>query len=84
MTHVGFAAEKQYGSAWQFRPVTSDREEDRAAKKTAERLGITQPIIFHEPHPDKKLGFRMARQVGRRLTRAYGWNCTTFMLKEKK
>ena len=84
MTHVGFAAEKQYGSAWQFRPVTSDRQEDRAAKETAERLGITQPIIFHEPHPEKKLGFRVARQVGRRLTRAYGWDCTTFVLKEKK
>ncbi|QSZ29250.1 hypothetical protein DSL72_003762 [Monilinia vaccinii-corymbosi] len=58
MTSTGFAAEKQYGSVWQFTPTTLD---------------VEQSIQFHEPHPSGKIAFHTARRIGRRLTRSYGW-----------
>ena len=58
MTSIGFSAQKQYGSVWQFTP-----------EDTKNKL----PIQFHEPHPSGKLPFRWAKQIGRRLTRAYGF-----------
>ncbi|KAE9964437.1 hypothetical protein BLS_008369 [Venturia inaequalis] len=39
-------------------------------------------INFHEPHPDHKLRFTVARCMGRRLSRAYGWSSETFILYE--
>lgn len=68
LTSVGFAAEKLYGSVWQFRPVSLD---------------IDRSIQFHEPHPHGKVPFRVARRHGRRLCRAYGWHAGMFALKEK-
>lgn len=68
MTSVGFAAEKLYGSVWQFRPVSLDAD---------------RSIQFHEPHPRGKVPFRVARWHGRRLSRAYGWGLEMFTLKEK-
>lgn len=68
LTSVGFAAEKLYGSVWQFRPVSLDAD---------------RSIQFHEPHPRGKIPFRVARRHGRRLARAYGWSAGTFVLKEK-
>lgn len=68
LTSVGFAAEKLYGSVWQFRPVT---------------LSVDRNIQFHEPHPSGKIPFRDARRHGRRLNRAYGWCGDMFALKEK-
>lgn len=68
LTSVGFAAEKLYGSVWQFRPVSLD---------------VDRSIQFHEPHPRGKVPFRVARRHGRRLCRAYGWNAGMFVLKEK-
>lgn len=68
LTSVGFAAEKLYGSVWQFRPVSLD---------------VDRSIQFHEPHPRGKVPFRVARRHGRRLNRAYGWNAGMFELKEK-
>ncbi|KAJ1329832.1 hypothetical protein MN608_06568 [Microdochium nivale] len=69
MTSAGqFAAEKLYGSVWQF---------------TRTAGGDQSRIQFHEPHPHKKLPFTIARRNGRRLTRAYGWEGATFVLREK-
>ncbi|MCJ1332535.1 hypothetical protein MMC10_009228 [Thelotrema lepadinum] len=58
MTSIGFAAQKLYGSVWQF---------------SSEKVEIERPIQFHEPHPSGKLSYYLLRQIGRRLTRAYGW-----------
>lgn len=68
MASIGFAAEKLYGSAWQFRPVSLD---------------VGRNIQFHEPHPRGKVPFLIARRMGRRLSRAYGWNLEMFTLKGK-
>lgn len=68
MVSIGFAAEKLYGSAWQFRPVSLDVDRD---------------IQFHEPHPRGKVPFLIARRMGRRLSRTYGWNLEMFTLKRK-
>lgn len=68
LTSVGLAAEKLYGSVWQFQPVSLD---------------ANRSIQFHEPHPRGKVPFRVARRHGRRLCRAYGWHAGMFALKGK-
>lgn len=65
MQSIGFACEKLYGSVWQFTPST---------------LKVRGGIQFHEPHPIGKIPFRIARSMGRRLTRAYGWEGDDFCL----
>lgn len=65
MRHIGFGLEKLGGSAWHFRP-SIDYER--------------RSICFHEPHPQAKLPYWMARRVGRRLSRTYGWDHETFVL----
>jgi hypothetical protein len=67
MTSTGFRAEKLYGSVWHFQP--SQRHLGRS-------------IQFHEPHPVAKIPFRVARGMGRRLARAYGWDGGMFVLRE--
>ena len=69
MTSTGvFAAEKLYGSVWQFQRVD----------------GVDQSRIqFHEPHPHGKIPFVVARRHGRRLNRNYGWAGDLFVLKGK-
>jgi len=62
---IGFAIQKQYGSAWLFTPVD---------------MSYTRPIIFHEPHPTANIPIHIARRHGRRLTLAYGWTAETFTL----
>ena len=66
MSSVGFALQKLYGSIWQFTPT---------------KLDVERSIQFHEPHPGVKIQFKIARRMGRRLTRAYGWHSDTFVLK---
>lgn len=66
MASTGFAAEKLYGSVWQFQPT---------------RLDVERSIQFHEPHPRSKIPFITARRLGRRLSRAYGWYGGMFALK---
>lgn len=39
-------------------------------------------INFHEPHPDHKIRFTVARCMGRRLSRAYGWSSETFVIED--
>ena len=69
MTSTGlFAAEKLYGSVWQFQKLVG---------------GDQSRIQFHEPHPRGKIPFTTARRHGRRLNRAFGWIGDMFVLKEK-
>ncbi|KAF5643658.1 uncharacterized protein FTJAE_3075 [Fusarium tjaetaba] len=65
LTSVGLAAEKLYGSVWQFSPST---------------LEANASIHFHEPHPHNKVPFVIARRHGRRLYRTYGWIGEQFVL----
>jgi hypothetical protein len=65
MASTAFAVEKLYGSVWQFSP---------------RNLDVERSIHFHEPQSIAKIPFRMARRIGRRLNRAYGWNGDMFML----
>ena len=65
LTSAGFAAEKLYGSAWQFTP---DRE----------KVGNYGNISLHEPHPDPKVPFHMARAMGKRFSRKFDWSGETF------
>ncbi|OCK75654.1 hypothetical protein K432DRAFT_308042 [Lepidopterella palustris CBS 459.81] len=65
MVSTGFVPEKLYGSVWQFNPTNLD---------------VERSIHFHEPHPHSKIPFRVARRIGRRLNRAYGWTGARFAL----
>ncbi|KAF2966549.1 hypothetical protein GQX73_g7027 [Xylaria multiplex] len=67
MSSTGFTAQKLYGSVWHFQPT---------------RLDVERSIQFHEPHPRGKIPFLVARRHGRRLSRAYGWYGTMFVLKD--
>ncbi|KAI0398954.1 hypothetical protein F4802DRAFT_603444 [Xylaria palmicola] len=66
MDSTGFTAQKLYGSVWHFQPT---------------RLDVERSIQFHEPHPRSKIPFLVARRHGRRLSRAYGWRGSMFVLK---
>ncbi|KAJ9615043.1 hypothetical protein H2200_001117 [Cladophialophora chaetospira] len=68
MRSVGFVGEKLYGSVWHFVP--------------GENHVVTQSIHFHEPHPANKLTFHVARRIGRRLNRRYGWTGEMFTLQK--
>lgn len=68
MDSVGFSAQKLYGSVWHFQPT---------------KLDVERSIQFHEPHPQGKIPFLVARRHGRRLNRAYGWFGAMFVLKGK-
>ncbi|RDL38913.1 Uncharacterized protein BP5553_03253 [Venustampulla echinocandica] len=65
MTSAGFAVQKLYGSIWQFSPV---------------HAGLERSILFHEPHPEVRIQFVIARRMGRRLNRAYRWESGCFAL----
>ncbi|KAI1108569.1 hypothetical protein F5Y14DRAFT_74617 [Nemania sp. NC0429] len=67
MDSTGFTAQKLYGSVWHFQPT---------------KLDVERSIQFHEPHPRAKIPFLVARRHGRRLSRAYGWQGTMFVLKD--
>lgn len=70
MTSIGFAAEKLYGSVWQFTlPDGIDWENTNS-----------RGIHIHEPHPVPKMGLGTARRVGRRLGRRYGLCAERFAL----
>jgi hypothetical protein len=65
MKAVGFAPEAMGGSEWHFHPETVD---------------VTHGIVFHSPHPNPKMSYRVARRHGRDLRRAYGWEGHMFTL----
>jgi hypothetical protein len=54
-----------YGSVWTFSPT---------------KLKVETSINFHEPHPNGKIPFTVARRHGRRLNRSYGWHGGMFVL----
>ncbi|KAI1867582.1 hypothetical protein JX265_007384 [Neoarthrinium moseri] len=64
MTSIGFRAEKLYGSVWQFAPT--------------EKLQLYQALQVHEPHPNPKIPHWVARAIGRRMSRRWGWSLDTF------
>ena len=64
MSSAGFSCEKHHGSAWVFSPNDTGK----------------RGIIFHEPHPEKKISGVIARRFGRRLERVYGWSVGTFVV----
>lgn len=69
MVKIGFAAQKLYGSVRKFSPVSKEGEENTGADKS---------IQFHEPHPGVKISFNVARRMGRRLMRSFGWSSRMF------
>jgi hypothetical protein len=68
MSSIGFVFEKLYGSVWRF------------TRKEGSTFGTEAPINLHEPQPVAKLRFHMARLYGRRLTRNYGIDGSSFVL----
>lgn len=72
MTSVGFAPEKLYGCVWHFSPT---------------HAAVKRSINIHGPHKDgksaDKIPYCVARGIGRRLNRAYGWDGSRFSLAEK-
>ncbi|KAK0721574.1 hypothetical protein B0T26DRAFT_673386 [Lasiosphaeria miniovina] len=61
MIKAGFMLEKQRVSGWLFTP-------DWRCSTCA-----GNPIMFSEPYPEGKIDIVMARHIGRRLAKAYGW-----------
>ena len=72
MASTGFKPEKLYGSVWHFNPS---------------KVELKRSINFHEPHKEgqaaDKIPYHIARGMGRRLNRAYGWDGSKFSLAEK-
>ncbi len=67
MGAIGFAKKTMYGSAWSFTP--------KGEKLTSLSK---QSIMIHSPHPVAKIDFFVARRIGRRLTRTYGLDESSF------
>lgn len=68
MVKIGFALQHLRASKDHFSPVTMD---------------VDRSIHFHEPHPGRKVPYNIARDFGRRLNRAYGWDGQMFTLAAK-
>ncbi|KAK2749625.1 hypothetical protein FQN57_005847 [Myotisia sp. PD_48] len=66
MSAAGLSPAKLHGSVWQFTP---------------KKMELERSIQFHEPHPHRKIPFNMARRIGRRLYRAYGWHAGLITLR---
>jgi hypothetical protein len=67
LTNLGFSAQALHGSAWQFTPSPD--------------LGLSRGIQFHQSHPDTDIPYDIARQFGRCLKHAYGWDGSMFKKK---
>ncbi|KAF2469970.1 uncharacterized protein BDR25DRAFT_325730 [Lindgomyces ingoldianus] len=65
MISVGFSVEKLHASASNFMP---------------HGLYVERSIQFHEPHHTHKIPLVKARQIGKRLGRAYRWTRSMFRL----
>ncbi|KAL1649351.1 hypothetical protein SLS61_006459 [Didymella pomorum] len=66
MNGIGFSVERLQGSAWQFTPGPN--------------ISTERGIHFHAPHPDSDITYVIAKRMGRRLGRVYGWHGDTFQL----
>ena len=64
MGSSGFFMKKLDGPAWYFEPWP-----DMGSKF----------ITFHEPHPESRIPFQVARRYGRQLGMAFGWTAGTFI-----
>lgn len=64
MVSISFAVQSLDGSAWIFSPADGT---------------LGRSIIFHEPHPESKIPYLIAKRVGRRLSRAFGWTAENFV-----
>lgn len=64
MVSIGFAVQSLDGSASIFSPADGS---------------LGRSIIFHEPHPMSKIPYLVAKRVGRRLNRAFGWRAENFV-----
>ncbi|KAK6005394.1 hypothetical protein QM012_007036 [Aureobasidium pullulans] len=64
---IDFVVEKLFGSVWHFAPPESVTGEH---------------IQFHAPHAEDKVRYYVARLIGRRLYRAYGWTEATFVVND--
>ncbi|KAI5244153.1 hypothetical protein E4T42_07198 [Aureobasidium subglaciale] len=74
MLSCNFGVEKLYGSIWHFTPPAEP------AEKKAGQGESKQSIQFHAPWNEDKIRYYVARLMGRRLKRAYGWNTDTFVV----
>ncbi|KAK0746604.1 hypothetical protein B0T18DRAFT_411981, partial [Schizothecium vesticola] len=68
MTAGFFSAEQIGGSIWEFKVILPGDNHGRT-------------ILFHEPHPSNIIRFSVARDIGRRLNRHFGWTRATFVAK---
>ena len=68
MTDAGCGIEQKGGSAVTFW-VAAKREGS---------------VIVHRPHPDPKINPIMLRDCGKRLTRYFGWDEDSFVLRSKE
>ena len=69
MHQVGFSIQRLGGSIWQFNPGP-------ILEQRGPEYG--RGILIHEPHPTSKIPYHMARDIGKRFTKIYGWNVDTF------
>ncbi|KAI0602231.1 hypothetical protein F4775DRAFT_229365 [Biscogniauxia sp. FL1348] len=65
MTSIGFTAERRQGSSWHFMPSW---------------LSTKKGISFHEPHPDNKIHYILARNLAHNLRERYGFSRDSFKL----
>ncbi|KAI9642174.1 hypothetical protein NHQ30_008976 [Ciborinia camelliae] len=63
MVAVGFSVQQLYGNVWQFTPISNE----------GILTGREKAIQFHSPHPEKRVEFIIARRMGKRLNRNFGW-----------
>ena len=71
MTSVGFLARHAGGSA-----VSFEREESATE-------GAAGRIVFHRPHPGNRINPVILRSMGKRITKWFGWDANTFVLREE-
>ncbi|KAH9906787.1 hypothetical protein F4778DRAFT_800764 [Xylariomycetidae sp. FL2044] len=74
LSSVGLAPEKLYGSVWRFVPPPPGPGPWEGVP------GAKNAINFHEPHPQGKLAFHVARCYGRRMFKHYGFTGDMFVL----
>jgi hypothetical protein len=72
MSDVGFTARNGGGSAVVFEAVSSMEGGGEGGGK----------IVFHKPHPVAKIDPVMLHSMGKRMTKWFGWQRETFVLKE--
>ncbi|KAI5199735.1 hypothetical protein E4T39_06108 [Aureobasidium subglaciale] len=83
MLSCNFSVEKLYGSIWHFTPPADLKTETEAGKVEGKaNVESKQSIQFHAPWGEDKIRYYVARLMGRRLKRAYGWSAETFVVEE--